>query len=320
MEEQIQSAITQTKQIIREVKKAVVGKDETVIKVLLAMLAGGHILIEDIPGVGKTTLALAISKAMHLVHHRMQFTPDVMPADVTGFTIYNKQTGSFDYKPGVVMCNLFLADEINRTSSKTQSALLEVMEEGSVTIDGVTRVLPKPFLVIATQNPIGSVGTQMLPESQLDRFMIKLNMGYPDLQSEVDILKARHSENPIDHVHQVASAEDIVRLQRQTEQIYVDDRIYNYIASLAQATRQHQMLRLGISPRGTLALTAAAKATALLRGRDYVTSDDVRFMLRDVFAHRLLLSTKARMQAITVEQVIGDVVRQVPVPVIGDEI
>ena len=214
MEEQIQSAITQTKQIIREVKKAVVGKDETVIKVLLAMLAGGHILIEDIPGVGKTTLALAISKAMHLVHHRMQFTPDVMPADVTGFTIYNKQTGSFDYKPGVVMCNLFLADEINRTSSKTQSALLEVMEEGSVTIDGVTRVLPKPFLVIATQNPIGSVGTQMLPESQLDRFMIKLNMGYPDLQSEVDILKARHSENPIDHVHQVASAEDIVRLQR----------------------------------------------------------------------------------------------------------
>ena len=198
MEEQIQSAITQTKQIIREVKKAVVGKDETVIKVLLAMLAGGHILIEDIPGVGKTTLALAISKAMHLVHHRMQFTPDVMPADVTGFTIYNKQTGSFDYKPGVVMCNLFLADEINRTSSKTQSALLEVMEEGSVTIDGVTRVLPKPFLVIATQNPIGSVGTQMLPESQLDRFMIKLNMGYPDLQSEVDILKARHSENPID--------------------------------------------------------------------------------------------------------------------------
>ena len=320
MEEQIQSAITQTKQIIREVKKAVVGKDETVIKVLLAMLAGGHILIEDIPGVGKTTLALAISKAMHLVHHRMQFTPDVMPADVTGFTIYNKQTGSFDYKPGVVMCNLFLADEINRTSSKTQSALLEVMEEGSVTIDGVTRVLPKPFLVIATQNPIGSVGTQMLPESQLDRFMIKLNMGYPDLQSEVDILKARHSENPIDHVPQVASAEDIVRLQRQTEQIYVDDRIYNYIASLAQATRQHQMLRLGISPRGTLALTAAAKATALLRGRDYVTSDDVRFMLRDVFAHRLLLSTKARMQEITVEQVIGDVVRQVPVPVIGDEI
>ena len=320
MEEQIQSAITQTKQIIREVKKAVVGKDETVIKVLLAMLAGGHILIEDIPGVGKTTLALAISKAMHLVHHRMQFTPDVMPADVTGFTIYNKQTGSFDYKPGVVMCNLFLADEINRTSSKTQSALLEVMEEGSVTIDGVTRVLPKPFLVIATQNPIGSVGTQMLPESQLDRFMIKLNMGYPDLQSEVDILKARHSENPIDHVRQVASAEDIVRLQRQTEQIYVDDRIYNYIASLAQATRQHPMLRLGISPRGTLALTAAAKATALLRGRDYVTSDDVRFMLRDVFAHRLLLSTKARMQEITVEQVIGDVVRQVPVPAFGDEI
>ncbi len=320
MEEQIQSAITQTKQIIREVKKAVVGKDETVIKVLLAMLAGGHILIEDIPGVGKTTLALAISKAMHLVHHRMQFTPDVMPADVTGFTIYNKQTGSFDYKPGVVMCNLFLADEINRTSSKTQSALLEVMEEGSVTIDGVTRVLPKPFLVIATQNPIGSVGTQMLPESQLDRFMIKLNMGYPDLQSEVDILKARHSENPIDHVYQVASAEDIVRLQRQTEQIYVDDRIYNYIASLAQATRQHPMLRLGISPRGTLALTSAAKATALLRGRDYVTSDDVRFMLRDVFAHRLLLSTKARMQEITVEQVIGDVVRQIPVPAIGDEI
>ena len=320
MEDQIQSAITQTKQIIREVKKAVVGKDETVIKVLLSMLAGGHILIEDIPGVGKTTMALAISKAMHLVHHRMQFTPDVMPADVTGFTIYNKQSGSFDYKPGVVMCNLFLADEINRTSSKTQSALLEVMEEGSVTIDGVTRVLPRPFIVIATQNPIGSVGTQMLPESQLDRFMIKLNMGYPDLQSEVDILKARHSDNPIDQVKQVASAEDIIRLQRFTEQIYVDDKIYTYIASLAQATRQHPMLRLGISPRGTLALTAASKATALLRGRDYVTADDVRFMLQDVFAHRLLLSAKARMQEVTVEQVISDVARQVPVPAIGDDL
>ena len=320
MEEQIQSAITQTKQIIREVKKAVVGKDETVIKVLLAMLAGGHILIEDIPGVGKTTMALAFSRACAMSQNRVQFTPDVLPADITGFSIYRKDTGKFEYQPGAVMCNLLLADEINRTSPKTQSALLEVMEEGNVTVDGITREVPKPFIVMATQNPIGSSGTQMLPESQLDRFMIKLNMGYPDLQSEVDILKARHSENPIDHVHQVASAEDIVRLQRQTEQIYVDDRIYNYIASLAQATRQHQMLRLGISPRGTLALTAAAKATALLRGRDYVTSDDVRFMLRDVFAHRLLLSTKARMQEITVEQVIGDVVRQVPVPVIGDEI
>lgn len=300
--------------------KIIKGKKQITDKMLMAVLAKGHILLEDVPGVGKTTTALALSRLMGMDFNRIQFTPDVVPSDVTGFTMYDKASGQFLYRPGAVMCNMLLADEINRTSSKTQSALLEVMEEGSVTIDGVTRVLPKPFLVIATQNPIGSVGTQMLPESQLDRFMIKLNMGYPDLQSEVDILKARHSENPIDHVHQVASAEDIVRLQRQTEQIYVDDRIYNYIASLAQATRQHPMLRLGISPRGTLALTAAAKATALLRGRDYVTSDDVRFMLRDVFAHRLLLSTKARMQEITVEQVIGDVVRQVPVPVIGDEI
>ena len=311
---------TKINEILQEIESVIVGKNEIVEKILMAILAQGHVLMEDVPGVGKTTTAMAFAKVLGLETRRVQFTSDTVPSDIIGFSVYDKKADEFVYKPGAIMTNLLLADEINRTSSKTQSALLEVMEEGSVTIDGVTRVLPKPFLVIATQNPIGSVGTQMLPESQLDRFMIKLNMGYPDLQSEVDILKARHSENPIDHVHQVASAEDIVRLQRQTEQIYVDDRIYNYIASLAQATRQHPMLRLGISPRGTLALTAAAKATALLRGRDYVTSDDVRFMLRDVFAHRLLLSTKARMQEITVEQVIGDVVRQVPVPVIGDEI
>lgn len=316
MSEQIQAAIVQTKAIIREVKKVVIGKDEMIIKVLLAMLAKGHILIEDIPGVGKTTMALAISKAIHLKHNRMQFTPDVLPADVTGFTIYNKETGGFDYKPGVAMCNLFLADEINRTSSKTQSALLEVMEESKITVDGVTRALPKPYIVIATQNPIGSIGTQLLPESQLDRFMIKLNIGYPDLQSEVDILKARHDSNPLSLVEQVATAADIVALQAETENIYVDDKIYRYIASLAEATRNHPLIKLGVSPRGSLALTAITKATALLRGRDYATPEDVAFVLPDVFGHRILLGAKARIGDITVDQILQEILAKVPVPAI----
>ncbi len=317
METATQNAIRQTKAIIHEVKKAVIGKDEMIVKVLLAMLAKGHILIEDIPGVGKTTMALAISKALHLQHNRMQFTPDVLPADVTGFSIYNKATGTFDYKPGVAMCNLFLADEINRTSSKTQSALLEVMEESKITVDGITRALPKPFIVIATQNPIGSVGTQMLPESQLDRFMIKLNMGYPDMQSEVNILKKKQNADPLTLVEQVASAADIVALQQQAEAVYVDDKIYHYMAQLADATRRHPLIKLGVSPRGTIALAAIAKATALLRGRDYAAPDDVAFVIHDVFAHRILLSAKARIGEITADQILDEILTQVPVPVPG---
>ena len=225
------NSIKSVRLIIDEVKKAVIGKDKIIIKILLAILAKGHILLEDIPGVGKTTLALAFSKSLSLEYNRVQFTPDVLPTDITGFTVYNKQTGNFEFKPGASMCNLLLADEINRTSSKTQSALLEIMEEGRVTVDGTTHELPKPFIVLATQNPIGSVGTQELPESQLDRFMIKISMGYPDAASEMEILKSRSNYNPLEYINSIANAETLVSLQKVVENIFVDDKIYIHYTS-----------------------------------------------------------------------------------------
>ena len=216
-----------TLEIINEVKKGVVGKDAIIGKVLMVILAQGHILLEDIPGVGKTTLALAFSKAMSLDYKRIQFTPDVMPTDVTGFSIYNKASGALEYKPGAALCNLFLADEINRTSSKTQSALLEVMEEGSITVDGTTHPTPKPYIVIATQNPIGSVGTQMLPDSQLDRFMVRLTMGYPLLADEVEILKRKKGEDPLESVRKVVDAEEIMMMQKQVDAVFVSNDVYH---------------------------------------------------------------------------------------------
>lgn len=305
------------KAVMNEVKKAVIGKDDVIIKILLAILSKGHILIDDIPGVGKTTLALAFAKALDLHYNRMQFTPDVLPTDVTGFSIYNKGTNSFDYKPGVIMCNLFLADEINRTSSKTQSALLEVMAEGKTTVDGITRQLPKPFMVIATQNPIGSIGTQMLPESQLDRFMIKITMGYPDTESEINIIKSRQSTNPLDDVQRIAGAEDIIKMQKVAESVYIDDKVYMYIANLIQATRNHPLIKLGVSPRGTLALTAITKSTALLKGRDYVIPDDAAFVFKDVIGHRILLNSKARINDISISDVADEILASVKVPEIS---
>ncbi|MDE5917697.1 MAG: MoxR family ATPase, partial [Oscillospiraceae bacterium] len=267
--ETMYAASRKIEDVISEVKKAVIGKDEVIIKVMLALLAGGHILIEDIPGVGKTTMALAFSQALSLECNRMQFTPDVLPTDITGFSMYRKDTGKFEYKPGVAVCNLFLADEINRTSCKTQSALLEIMEEGNISIDGKRFALPKPYMVIATQNPTGSIGTQMLPESQLDRFMIKINMGYPDIKSEVYIMKSKKN-NSLDKVKTVATAGDVDILRKLTENIYTDDGIYDYMARLAAATRNNAMIKLGISPRGTLALAAMSRASALVNGRTYV--------------------------------------------------
>lgn len=302
------------KNIIEEVRKAVIGKNDIIIKCLLAIIAGGHILLDDIPGVGKTTLALAFSKAMSLNYKRMQFTPDVLPTDVTGFTVYNKQTDRFEYKPGSTMCNLFLADEINRTSSKTQSALLEAMEENSVTVDGITHSLPNPFIVIATQNPIGSVGTQMLPESQLDRFIVRLTMGYPDLESEIKILKSKGAEIQSNSINPVADSKDLLMLRNAVESVYVDDRIYTYMASIAAATRSHPQIKLGISPRGTIALAAMSKAAALLRGRGYVTPDDVKFVLNDVIEHRIILSAKAKTQNIMVSDIIRDICVKNPAP------
>lgn len=302
------------KSITNEVRKAVIGKDEIVVKTLLAIIAGGHILLDDIPGVGKTTLAVAFSKAMSLDYKRMQFTPDVLPADVTGFTVYNKQTGSFEYKPGAALCSLFLADEINRTSSKTQSALLEAMEEGAVTVDGVTHPLPKPFIVIATQNPIGSVGTQMLPDSQLDRFIVRLTMGYPDPESEIAILKSKGASRSAETISPAADASTVLFLRKAAEEVFVDDRVYKYLAEIAAATRSHPQIKLGLSPRGTVALTAMAKAAALMKGRSYVIPDDVKYVLRDVAEHRLILSAKARAAGVSASDVLRDISARIPAP------
>ena len=304
--------------VISEVKKAVIGKDAIIIKVLLAVLCKGHILIEDIPGVGKTTLALAFSKALSLEHNRMQFTPDVLPSDVTGFSLYNKATGNFEFREGVAFCNLFLADEINRTSSKTQSALLELMEEKSITVDGKTYKLPEHYTVIATQNPIGSAGTHNLPDSQLDRFMIKLSMGYPDFKGEVDILKSKFNSNPLDTVKSVADAETILKLQEYISNIYVDDRIYEYIVSLSTATREHPMVKLGVSPRGTLALMQLSKGIAVAMGRDYVIPEDIAYILGDVFEHRLMLNSKAKLSDYTASDIISEILKSVPVPGLSD--
>lgn len=301
-------------QIINEVKKAVVGKDAVIGKVLMVILARGHILLEDIPGVGKTTLALAFSKAVSLDYKRLQFTPDVMPSDVTGFSIYNRETGALEYRPGAALCNLFLADEINRTSSKTQSALLEVMEEGSITVDGVTRPTPKPYIVIATQNPVGSAGTQLLPESQLDRFMVRLTMGYPEPEEEVEILKRKHGADPLAAVNKVAGAGDILDMQDQTDAVFLSDDVYRYIAELAGATRENAMIRLGASPRGSIALAKMAQAAAYLSGRDYVVPKDVQFVFRDVIAHRILLNAQAKISNTSEETLLSSILKEVPVP------
>lgn len=312
MEESIQMINLVTEQV----KKVVIGKDYIIEKILTAILAKGHILIEDIPGVGKTTLALAFAKAMDLKQNRLQFTPDVLPTDVVGYSILDSR-GEEVYKPGAVMCNLFLADEINRTSSKTQSALLEVMEEGKVTVDQVTREVPKPFVVIATQNPIGSIGTQMLPESQLDRFMIRLTIGYPDLRSEINLLKDRKDKNPLDIVDKVLGQKELEHIQDLVEQVFVHDALYEYLAWLAGATRNHPLIDLGLSPRGTLALMNIVKAKAFMKGRDYVIPDDIKGMFHDVVSHRIILSSKARLNHVKVSELLEDILRQTKVPAVA---
>jgi len=311
--ETLRLAYEQSIQVIEQVRKVIVDKDTVVAKTLMAILANGHILIDDVPGVGKTTLALAFSKAMSLDCKRLQFTPDVMPSDVVGFTIYNKQTQQFEYKAGAALCNLFLADEINRTSSRTQSALLELMEERKVTVDGVTRELPRPYIVIATQNPIGSVGTQLLPDSQLDRFTICLSMGYPDKASEINILKGRENGDPLDTVNPVISGRHIVQTQQLIEGIYIDDSVYDYLMSLVEASRDNANLRLGISPRGSLALMRMAKTSAFLRNRDYVTPKDLQFVFLDTCAHRVVLTAKAKAETDAVT-VLSQILEQVPTP------
>lgn len=297
-------------QIVAEVNKVVKGKDRVIQKVLAAVLAGGHVLLEDIPGVGKTTLAMALGKSMELDYKRMQFTPDVLPSDIVGFTMFNTANKEFEFKPGAVFCNLFLADELNRTSSKTQSALLEVMEESKVTVDGVSHPLPNPFTVIATENPFGSSGTQLLPESQLDRFLICLNMGYPSHAAAVDILKGSANKN-LDQVQSVISVERFLELRREAENLHVADNIYEYITNMTEATRTDSRIALGVSPRGSIALLKMAKATALMRGGEYVIPEDVLDVIDCVWRHRIQLNAKARAEGMNVSDVIFQITERI---------
>ena len=301
-------------QIQSEIKKVIIGKDDVIEKVLMAILAQGHILMEDVPGVGKTTLAMAFSKVLGLDNKRVQFTSDTMPSDIIGFSVYDKQSGKLEYKPGTVMTNLLLADEINRTSSKTQSALLEAMEERHVTVDGVTHDLPKPFIVIATQNQVGSAGTQLLPSSQLDRFLIRTSMGYPDMKSQIEIMKERHHENPLDKVVPITNKETLNKLIAEVQNTFVADAVYAYASELIEETRHNQYVQLGISPRGALALCRAAKAHAFLEGLDYTTPDDVAAVFTDVCAHRLVLEAKARLHELSAEEILGDILKSVKKP------
>ena len=300
--------------ISNEVKGVIKGKDEVISKVMMAMLAKGNVLLEDVPGVGKTTMALAFARAMGLDTKRVQFTPDTLPSDIIGFSVYDKETGELSYKEGAIVTNLLLADEINRTSSKTQAALLEAMEEKKVTVDGVTRVLPDPFIVLATENPAGSAGTQMLPNSQLDRFMVKLSIGYPDVESQAEILADRHTENPVDKVEQVVSDEELKEMIQKANEVYIAKSVYEYIAKLVQKTREHEMVSLGVSPRGALSLCQMAKAYAFVNSRDFVTPDDIRAVFADVCGHRLMLNSKARLNELSAENILADIIKDVEMP------
>ncbi|MDE5966852.1 MAG: MoxR family ATPase [Lachnospiraceae bacterium] len=298
---------------IKEIAQVVKGKDEIIEKVIAAILAGGHVLLEDIPGVGKTTLAMSIAKTLSMDYNRVQFTPDVLPSDIMGFSMYNAKTGEFEYREGSAFCNLFLADEINRTSPKTQSALLEIMEEKHVTVDAVTRELPEPFAVIATENPLGSSGTQMLPESQLDRFMVCLSMGYPSHESAIEILKGQEFK-PISHVKAVLTREDLLGLQEKANSLEVHESIFDYIVSLTEATRESEYFSLGASPRGSIALLRMSRAVAVLRGREYVTPEDIGFIYTDVLAHRVRLGTKAKANGLDTKAALTEVRKSVKLP------
>ena len=300
--------------ILNEVKKAVIGKDDIIEKVLAAILSGGHILLEDVPGVGKTTLALSFGSALGLDCKRVQFTSDTMPSDITGFSVYSKSSGKLEYQQGCVMTNLLLADEINRTSSKTQSALLEVMEEKQVTVDGITHKLPSPFIVIATQNPTGSAGTQLLPNSQLDRFMIRLKMGYLEFESQVNILKEYSVENNSADVRSVTDKTELIKLQNEADSVFIDDSIYEYIVRLADETRNNSFIELGISPRGAIAVCRMAKSQAYISGRDYVIPEDIAEIFADTTTHRIILSRKARLSDKKASEILSDILKNTQPP------
>ncbi|MBP5459276.1 MAG: MoxR family ATPase [Clostridia bacterium] len=300
--------------ILQEVKKVIVGKDDVLEKVLMTILAGGHVLLEDVPGVGKTTLALAFSKAMNLAYNRVQFTPDTMASDVIGFSVYNKDTGDFEYRRGAIICNFFLGDEINRTSAKTQAALLQAMEELKVTVDGKTYKLPEPFVCVATQNPLGSAGTHNLPDSQLDRFMVRLSMGYPTAQETLEIVRQREKVSPLDAVRPVVTREQIKEMKDAVSDVYIADEIVLYASELCEKTRDHADIEQGVSPRAVLSLVQMAKARAYLAGRNYVAPQDIQALYADVCGHRIILTPRAKIKKRTPEEILLEVAKSVRTP------
>lgn len=306
--------MNQISQILGEVKKAVVGKDRVLVWVMTVILARGHILLEDIPGVGKTTMALAFAKALGLEYGRVQFTPDVLPSDITGYSIYNKETGAMRYQPGAIVCNIFLADELNRATSRTQSALLEAMEEGQVTVDGVSHRIPQPFIVFATQNPTGASGTQLLPDSQMDRFTVRMSIGYPEPEDERNMVLRRQGGNPLALIRPVVTREQLAAMQDEAAAVYMKAELIDYTVSLIGATRAHPLILRGASPRATLSVTAMAKSVAYVQGRDYVVPKDVQTVFVRTVAHRLLMSPEAEAKAITPETVLEEILKRTPAP------
>lgn len=303
------------KKVIDNIEQVIIGKRNIVELSLVAMLADGHVLLEDVPGVGKTMMVRSLAKSINASFKRIQFTPDLLPSDVTGVSIYNPQVQEFIFRPGPIMGNIILADEINRTSPKTQAALLEGMEEASVTVDGVTRKLEKPFFVMATQNPIEYEGTYPLPEAQLDRFLLKMKIGYPTMQEEMEVLNLARKSQPIEKLEPVISMEDIRLLQEEVLEVHVEDTIKRYLVDLSARTRVHPNVNLGVSPRGTISLMKAAQAYALINGRDYVLPDDVQYLAPAVLSHRIILKSEAKYGGIDAESIIQDIMRKIPVPV-----
>ena len=301
--------------ILNNIEKVMVGKREVAELCLVAMLSKGHVLLEDVPGVGKTVMVKSLAKSVGADFKRIQFTPDLLPSDVVGVSIYNPSTMQFEFRPGPLLGNIILADEINRTSPKTQSALLEAMEESSVTIDGNTMHIPQPFFVMATQNPIEYEGTYPLPEAQLDRFLLKIKMGYPTLEQEIDILRRAEKGKPLAQIEHVISSEQLVRIQANIENVFIEDSVKSYIVQLARETREDESVYLGVSPRASLALMKAAQAYAYMHDRDFVKPDDVQYLAKFVFSHRIILKPEARYEGLTEESIIERVLRRVTVPV-----
>ncbi|WP_315907017.1 MoxR family ATPase [Priestia koreensis] len=301
--------------VVENIEKVIIGKREVATLGLVALLAEGHILLEDVPGVGKTMMVRALSKSISADCKRIQFTPDLLPSDVTGVSIYNPKEMDFIYRPGPVMSHIVLADEINRTSPKTQSALLEAMEEGNVTTDGVTRPLPRPFFVMATQNPIEFDGTYQLPEAQLDRFLFKLKMGYPSMREEIEMLSRQANQSPIANLEPVMDVSTLIELQDRVKEVYVDDTIKQYIVEIVNRTRKHDLIYLGSSPRGSVALMRASQALALIQGRDFCVPDDVQYLALYVLSHRIMLKPEARYEGKVAEDVIREIIEKVYVPI-----